>query len=415
MNNLLNNDPEIASLIKHEEERQRYGINLIASENYVYPEVLEVMGSVLANKYAEGYPGKRYYAGCEWVDQAESLAIERSKALFNAEHVNVQPHSGSAANMAVLMAVLKPGDNVMGMSLTSGGHLTHGHPASFSGLLYNAVAYDVDPITELLDYDKIETLAQKHKPKLIIAGASSYSRIIDFEKFHAIAQSINAKLLVDCAHTAGLIAAGLYPNPVPFADFVTATTHKTLRGPRGGFIMCKKEYQDSIDRAVFPLVQGGPFMNAIAAKAVAFKRAQEDQFKGYLQQSLLNAQAMVGAFKERGYRIVSDGTDTHLFVVDLRNNIRHSEIDLNSGTLRSEVLRSNDLSGKPANFSGKDAEKVLEEAGIYVSRSTIPFDKQKPWLGSGIRIGTLAITCKGFTENESILLAHRLDEILSSL
>ncbi len=384
MKKLTTQDPDLASIIKHEEERQRTGITLIASENYAYPEVHEIMGSVLSNKYAEGYPGKRYYAGCEWVDAAETLAIKRCKKLFNAEHVNVQPHAGSSANMAVYMAVLKPGDTILGMSLSSGGHLTHGASVSFSGTLYSSISYTVDTLTELIDYEKIEKLAHHHKPKLIIAGASSYSRFIDFEKFKTIARSVDAYLLADCAHTIGLIAAEMHPNPLPFADFVTATTHKTLRGPRGGFIMCKNEYREQIDRAVFPLLQGGPFMNAIAAKAFTFKQAQEVEFATYQQQAVSNAQAMVEAFKELGYRIVSDGTDTHLFVIDLRNK----------------------------NISGLDAEKALERAGIYVSRSTIPFDTQKPWITSGIRIGTLALTSRGLKEKETIQLVQQVDKAI---
>ena len=383
MSSLLT-DPEIDSIIKHEEERQRDGLTLIASENYAYREVLEVIGSVFTNKYAEGYPGKRYYAGCEWADQAEILAIERCKKLFKAEHVNVQPHSGSSANMAAYMALLQPGDSIMGMSLSSGGHLTHGHNVSFSGVLYKSVSYTVDATSELLDYDHIETLARQYKPKLIIAGASSYSRILDFEKFHALAKSVGAYLVADCAHTAGLIAAGLYPNPFPYADVVTATTHKTLRGPRGGFIMCKQEFADRIDRAVFPLLQGGPFMNVIAAKAVTFKLAQEADFIAYQKQALKNAQAMIEVFQERGYRIVSDGTDTHLFVLDLTNK----------------------------KITGKDAEKALEKENIYVSRSLIPFDPQSPLITSGIRIGTLALTAKGLKEKGLKEVVHLIDQIL---
>lgn len=382
----ITTDPTLASIIEHEQERQRNGTTLIASENYAYPEVYDIMGSVLSNKYAEGYPGKRYYAGCEWVDAAETLAIDRCKKLFDAQHANVQPHAGSSANMAVYMSVLKPGDTILGMSLPSGGHLTHGAGVSFSGVLYNSVAYSVDATTELLDYAKIEELAHKHKPKLIIAGASSYSRIIDFQRFHTIARSVDAYLLADCAHTIGLIAAGLYQNPSGYADFVTATTHKTLRGPRGGFILCKQEQKERIDRAVFPLIQGGPFMNAIAAKAFTFNRAQEESFKNYQRQAVVNAQAMVRIFKELGYRVVSDGTDTHLFVLDLRNK----------------------------NNTGLRAERLLEKAGIYVSRSTIPFDEQKPSIGSGLRIGTLALTTLGCDEAKVEEIARHVNAILSS-
>lgn len=384
MDSLFSNDPALETIIRREEERQRDGITLVASENYAYPEVHAIMGSDLANKYAEGYPGKRYYSGCTWVDQAENLAIERCKELFGTEHVNVQPHAGSSANMAALMALLKPGDTLMGMSLSSGGHLTHGHKVSFSGVFYNSVTYHVDPQSEQLNYTKIEELATKHRPRLIIAGASSYSQHIDFEKFHGIAQSVNAYLLADCAHTIGLIAAGLHQSPIPFADIVTATTHKTLRGPRGGFIMCKKEYQEIIDRAVFPLLQGGPFMNAIAAKAFAFKQAQEKAFKDYQKQAVLNASAMVDQFKELGYRIVSGGTETHLFVLDLSSK----------------------------HITGLAAEKALEKAGIFVSRSTIPYDTQPPWIGSGIRIGTLALTTRGMKITEVQEIAVYVDSVL---
>lgn len=382
----LLNDPELSAIIEHEEERQREGITLIASENSAYPEIGAIMASVLANKYAEGYPGKRYYAGCHWVDQAEQLAIDRCKKLFKADHANVQPHAGSSANMAVYMAVLQPGDTIMGMSLASGGHITHGHSVSFSGVLYKSVPYIVNPTTEQLDYDQIEDLARKHKPKLIIAGASSYSRFIDFEKFSTIARSVNAYLMADCAHTIGLIAANLHPQPFPSTDFVTATTHKTLRGPRGGFIACKKEFQESIDRAVFPLLQGGPFMQAIAAKAYAFKRAQETDFVSYQKQALLNAHAMVTAFKELGYRIVSGGTDVHMFVIDLRNK----------------------------QLTGREAERLLEKERIYVSRSLIPFDTEKPAITSGIRIGTLALTSQGFKETDMMGIVHKINMVLTA-
>ncbi len=378
-------DTQLADLLHHEQERQRTGISLIASENTAYKEVDALMGSVLANKYAEGYPDKRYYAGCGWVDQIETLAIERCKNLFNAQHANVQPHAGSLANMAVYMAVLKPGDTILGMSLSSGGHLTHGQPMSFSGILYNSVFYTVDPDTELLDYTLIEELAHTHKPKLIIAGSSSYSRFIDFEKMKDIARSVSAYLLADCAHTIGLIAAGLHPSPFPQADFVTATTHKTLRGPRGGFILCSAAYKQQIDRAVFPVLQGGPFMHAIAAKALAFKKAQESEFKTYQQAAVQYATLMVDAFKERGYRVVSNGTDMHLFVIDLRNK----------------------------NITGFEAEKRLEQADIFVSRSLVPFDPQKPSITSGIRLGTLSMTSRGVTEKEVLSLVERIDAVLT--
>lgn len=384
MNKITRSDHELSSLIEREETRQREGITLIASENFAYPEVGEIMASGLGNKYAEGYPGKRYYAGCEWVDKIEELAIEHCKGLFGTQHVNVQPHCGSTANMAVYMSVLQLGDTIMGMSMASGGHLTHGSKVSFSGTLYKSVAYTVDITTELFDYEHINQLAERYKPKLIIAGASSYSRSIDYEKFSAIAQSVDAYLLADCAHTIGLIAAGLHPNPFPYADFVTATTHKTLRGPRGGFIMCKDKYREQIDRAVFPLLQGGPFMHAIAAKAFAFKMAGEEAFKRYQQQAIKNAQAMVRTFQELGYRIVSNGTDTHLFVLDLSDK----------------------------NITGKEAESRLEKAGIYVSRSLIPDDIQKPMVTSGIRIGTLAITARGIQESDCISIVHTINKII---
>lgn len=384
MTTLKTIDPAIYALIGTEEKRQQDGITLIASENRAHPAVLEALGSSLTNKYAEGYPGKRYYAGCEWVDEIETLAIERCKELFQAEHANVQPHAGSSANMAIYLAVLKPGDTLMGMSLSSGGHLTHGASISFSGIFYNTVAYDVDPHTGLLDYNQVESLARHHKPKLIIAGGSAYSRIIDAEKFQQIARSVGAHLLIDCAHTAGLIATGLYPNPMPYADFITATTHKTLRGPRGGFILCKDEFKERIDRAVFPGLQGGPFMNTIAAKAVSFTLAAQAEFKEYQQQALRNAQAFVTVFKQLGYHIVSDGTDTHLFVIDLSNK----------------------------NITGREAERALEKNGIYVSRSLVPFDTQKPWVTSGIRIGTLAITVRGYKEQQAESAAVLIDQIL---
>ncbi len=383
---LITDDPEIAELLRLEEARQRDGIDLIASENYAYESVHEAMGSVFANKYAEGYPGKRYYAGCEYVDAVEQLAIDRCKKLFHAEHANVQPHAGSSANMAVYMAVLKPGDTIMGMSLASGGHLTHGHAVSFSGMLYKSACYDVDSTTEYIDYDDLERKAREYKPKLIIVGGSSYSRIIDFERVAAIAKSVNAHVLADCAHLVGLIATGLYPNPFPHVDFVTGTTHKTLRGPRGGFILCKEQWKDAIDRAVFPMLQGGPFMNAIAAKAVCFKKALEPDFLAYQKRTLSLAQEMITAFKELGYRIVSDGSDTHLFVIDLRNK----------------------------GITGRDAEKALESKGIYVSRSAIPFDPEKPYKGSGIRIGMLALAARSISQQDLLKIAHAIDFVISA-
>ncbi len=386
MNNLKNFDSEIDQLINSEKLRQSTGINLIASENYVSQSILEATGSVLTNKYAEGYPNKRYYAGCEFIDQIEEIAIKRCKELFKAEHVNVQPHSGSQANMAVYNAILSPGDTIMGMSLSSGGHLTHGHSVNFSGSIYKTVQYDVDPNNHQLNYDNIEKLAQIHKPKLIIAGASAYSRFIDFERFSKIAKSIGAYLMADIAHIAGLIAVQLHPSPIEYADFVTSTTHKTLRGPRGGLIMCKEKYKTEIDRAIMPGTQGGPFMHIIAAKAVAFKEALQPDFKAYQQQVIKNAQAMVKRFQELGYKIVTDGTDNHLFIIDLKNK----------------------------NITGKKAQELLDKANIFVSRSAIPFDDEKPWITSGIRIGTPAITTQGFKEKDVEIIVDKIDKILKN-
>ena len=384
MKSLLKHDAQIAQLLSQEQTRQNTSTNLIASENYAPAAVLEALSSTLTNKYAEGYPTKRYYSGCTIVDQVEILAIERCKQLFGAEHANVQPHSGSQANMAVLSAVLKPGDTLLGMSLASGGHLTHGHTHNFSGNLYTTVQYAVHPDTELLDYDAIEALAHTHKPKILIAGASAYSRTLDFERFAHIARSINAYFMADIAHIAGLIAAGLHPSPLAHADFVTSTTHKTLRGPRGGLIMCKNNYKDLIDRAIMPGIQGGPFMHVIAAKAVAFKLALEPEFTAYQAQVIKNAQAMAQEFISLGYRIVSGGTDNHLFIVDLSTH----------------------------DITGRAAELLLEQAGITVSRSCIPFDTQKPWVTSGIRIGTPAITTQGYSTEQARQLVHIMHDIL---
>lgn len=377
-------DQEIAALIKEEQARENNTINLIASENYAPQEVLEATGSVFTNKYAEGYPGKRYYSGCGVIDEVEKLAIIRCKDLFHAEHANVQPHSGSQANMAVYFAMLQPGDTILGMGLREGGHLTHGHSVNFSGKLFNNVSYAVNPQTERLDYDHILTLAQQHKPKLIIAGASAYSRTIDFEKFASIAASVGALLLADIAHIAGLVAAGLHPSPFPHADFVTTTTHKTLRGPRGGIVMCKEKYAAALDRAVMPGMQGGPFMNVIAAKAVCFALALQPDFATYQQQVISNAHTLANSLQQRGYRIVAGGTDNHLFIVD--------------------------LSGK--NISGNDAQIALEQAGITVSKSCIPFDTASPWKTSGIRLGTPAVTTRGMKEHEMGVLAHIIDSVL---
>jgi len=379
-------DKALFDLINAETDRQETTINLIASENYASKEVREATGSVLTNKYAEGYPGKRYYAGCAVVDEVEQIAIDRCKTLFQADHVNVQPHSGSQANMAAYFAILKPGNTILGMSLAEGGHLTHGHPVNFSGQLYNVVQYHVNPQTELIDYDEIERLAQTHKPKLIIAGASAYSRSIDFERFARIAKNAGALLLADIAHIAGLIAAGLHPNPFPHADIVTSTTHKTLRGPRGGLIMCKQEFAEKIDKAVMPGIQGGPFMNVITAKAVAFYEASLPTFKTYQQQVIANAQRLAQELSNLGYRIVAKGTDNHLLIVDLRSK----------------------------KITGRQAEQALDTAGITASRSCIPHDPEKPWITSGIRLGTPAISSRGIREQEMTIIAKLIDEVLSN-
>ncbi|ACI19421.1 serine hydroxymethyltransferase [Dictyoglomus thermophilum] len=379
-------DPEIYEAIKSEEYREEYHLELIASENFVSRAVLEAQGSVLTNKYAEGYPGKRYYGGCMYVDKVEDIARERVKTIYGAEHANVQPHSGSQANMAVYFVVLNPGDNVLGMNLAHGGHLTHGSPVNFSGKLYNFYFYGVDRDTEMINYDSVWNLAKEVKPKLIVAGASAYPRIIDFEKFAQIAEDVGAYFMVDMAHIAGLVAAGLHPSPVPYAHFVTSTTHKTLRGPRGGFILCKKEFAKEIDKAVFPGIQGGPLMHVIAAKAVAFKEAMTPEFKEYQKQIILNAKAMAEELMRLGYRLVSGGTDNHLMLVDLRDK----------------------------GITGKEAEKALEEAGITVNKNAIPFDPQPPTVTSGIRIGTPALTTRGMKEDEMRYVARLIHEVLSN-
>jgi glycine hydroxymethyltransferase len=379
-------DEEIWKQIENEKHRQKKALNLIASENIAPIEIQEVMASCLSNKYAEGYPGRRYYSGCQFIDEIEKLAIQRAKKLFRAEHANVQPHAGSQANMAVYHATLKPGDTVLGMQLSSGGHLTHGHPANFSGSLYNFVSYGVHKETECIDYDEVEQLALEHKPKLIVCGASAYSRIIDFEKFGAIAQKVGAYLMADMAHIAGLVATELHPSPIPFADFVTSTTHKTMRGPRGAFILCKKEHEKAIDKAVMPGTQGGPFMHAIGAKAIMFKNATEDSFKKYQQQVIKNAAAMAEEFKKRGYRIVSEKTENHLMLIDLQSK----------------------------NITGKDAEIVLAQNEIYVNRNTIPFDPQSPFITSGIRVGTPLITSQGKTEKDISEIVSRIDSLLKN-
>lgn len=378
-------DPEIAATIADEERRLAYNLEMIASENFVSEAVLEAMGSVLTNKYAEGYPSKRYYGGCEFVDVAENIARERAKQIFGCEHVNVQPHSGSQANMGVYLAVLNYGDTILGMNLAHGGHLTHGHPLNFSGRSYNIVPYGVTTDTEQIDYDELERLAHEHKPKLILCGASAYSRIIDFERIGRIARDVGAHSMADIAHIAGLIAAGLHPSPVPHMDFVTTTTHKTLRGPRAGMIMCRAQFQKEIDRAVFPTIQGGPLMHVVAAKAVCFKEALEASFKDYQSQVIRNAKALAEALAGAGFRIVSGGTDNHLMLVDV-------------------FVRG---------LTGAQAERALERAAITVNKNAIPFDTQPPMKASGIRIGTPALTTRGMKEAEMQQIAEWISEVVA--
>jgi glycine hydroxymethyltransferase len=380
-------DPELADALEGELGRQRDKIELIASENFVSRAVLEAQGSVLTNKYAEGYPGRRYYGGCEWVDVAERLAIQRAKELFGAEHANVQPHAGAPANTAVYFAFLKPGDTVLGMNLAHGGHLTHGHELNYSGVYYNFVPYGVMPQNERIDYDALADLARQHRPKMVVAGASAYPRIIDFERMGQIAAEVGAMLFVDMAHIAGLVAAGLHPNPVPYADFVTTTTHKTLRGPRGGMILCKEKYAKEIDRAVFPGLQGGPLMHIIAAKAVAFKEALTPEFRSYQQQIVNNAAALSAALQAEGLRLVSGGTDNHLMLVDLRSKT----------------------------MTGRQAEKLLDEASITVNKNAIPFDPEPPLRTSGIRVGTPAVTTRGMKEPEMAEIARLISGVLSGV
>jgi glycine hydroxymethyltransferase len=381
---MFENDRKISELIGQELKRQETTLSLIASENYAPANILQAVGSVLSNKYAEGLPGKRYYAGCSIIDSVEMIAIERCKALFNAEHANVQPHAGSQANMAVYMSCLQPGDTVMGMDLAAGGHLTHGFSGNFSGQLYKVVSYGVDPETECINYDAVLRLAEQHRPKLIIAGASAYSRTIDFEKFSQIAKSVGAFFLADIAHIAGLVAARLHPSPIVCADFVTSTTHKTLCGPRGAFIMCKKEHAQAIDKKVMPGIQGGPFANSIAAKAICFGNALQESFMPYQKQIITNARVMADTLNSLGYRIVSGGTDNHMFIVDLTAQ----------------------------RVTGKQAEGALEIAGIIVSRSCIPCDTQKPMIGSGIRIGSSAMTTRGMTDIQAVAIAHLIHEVI---
>ena len=378
-------DKQIQEAILKERERQLYNIELIASENYVSKDVLEAAGSILTNKYAEGYPSKRYYGGCEHVDVVEDIARERAKKLFGAEHVNVQPHSGSQANMGVYMAVLEPGDTVLGMNLTAGGHLTHGHPLNFSGINYEFYSYGVSKETETIDYEAYKKQVEEIKPKLVVAGASAYSRIIDFEFMAKVAHDNGALFMVDMAHIAGLVAAGVHPSPFPYADIVTTTTHKTLRGPRGGVIMCKKEFAADIDRAVFPGMQGGPLMHIIAAKAQCFYEVQQPEFKDYAKQIIKNAKAMEKVFKEEGFRLVAGGTDNHLLLVDVKAS---------------------------CGISGKKAQRLLDEINITANKNAIPFDTEKPFKASGIRIGTPAMTTKGFKEEDfeevARIIAYRL-------
>ena len=384
-NTIANVDPELWAAIQNENRRQEDHIELIASENYTSPAVMEAQGSQLTNKYAEGYPGKRYYGGCEYVDIAEQLAIDRAKALFGAEYANVQPNSGSQANQAVYMSVLKPGDTILGLSLAHGGHLTHGASVNASGKLYNAIQYGLDA-NEEIDYDQVQALATAHKPKMIVAGASAFALVIDWKRFRAIADSVGAYLFVDMAHYAGLIAGGVYPSPVGIADFVTTTTHKTLRGPRGGIILAKAEYEKVLNSAIFPGIQGGPLMHVIAAKAVALKEAASKEFKVYQKQVVDNARVMAMVLHERGLRIVSGRTDSHLFLVDLQAK----------------------------NITGKDAETVLGRAHITVNKNAIPIDPQKPFVTSGIRIGSPAMTTRGFKELEAEQLAHLIADVLDA-
>lgn len=380
-------DEEVFKAISNEFRRQQEHLEMIASENYTSYAVMEAQGSVLTNKYAEGLPFKRYYGGCEYVDIVEDLAIQRLKKIFNAEHANVQPHSGSQANQAVFFSQLQPGDTILGMRLDHGGHLTHGAKVNVSGIVFNSVQYGLHPETELIDYDEVYRLAKEHKPKMIIAGASAYSRIIDWAKFKEIADEVGALLMVDMAHYAGLVAGGAYPSPVPYADFVTSTTHKTLRGPRGGIILCKEKYAKDIDKWVFPRLQGGPLMHVIAGKAVAFKEALSEEFKQYAHQVVKNAQALAEELKALGLRIVSGGTDSHMMLVDLR----------------------------PLNVKGNQAEEALGKANITVNKNAIPYDPEKPTITSGIRLGTAALTTRGMKENDMRRIAQNIVKVLKNL
>lgn len=384
--NLTKTDKEIEKLINEEFKRQQESIELIASENFTSKAVMEAMGSYLTNKYAEGYPKKRYYGGCHVVDKIEEIAIERAKKLFNAEHVNVQPHSGSQANMAVYFSVLNHGDTVLGMDLSNGGHLTHGSSVNFSGRLFNFISYGVNKETEEIDYEEVRKLALKHKPKMIVAGASAYSRKIDFKKFSEIAKEIDAYLMVDMAHIAGLVATNLHESPVPYADFVTSTTHKTLRGPRGGFIICKEKYAKILDKNIFPGIQGGPLLHVIAGKAVCFKEALDEKFTEYMKQVVLNAKTLADELKKYGFKLVSDGTDNHLILLDLTNK----------------------------NITGKETEALLDMVGITVNKNTIPNETRSPFITSGIRIGTPAITTRGFKEIDMKEIASIINDVIEN-
>jgi glycine hydroxymethyltransferase len=387
MKSLKEVDPDIYELIFQEKKRETSKILMIASENYASKAVMEAQGSLFTNKYAEGYPGRRYYGGCEYADEVERLAQERAKKLFNVEHVNVQPHSGTQANMAVYFAMLQPGDTIMGMSLPHGGHLSHGSPVNFTGKLYKTVFYGVNKETGYIDMEEVRRLANEHKPKIIITGASAYPRIIDFKAFAEIAKEVGAYLMADIAHIAGLIVTGLHPSPVPYSDFITTTTHKTLRGPRGGIVMCKADYAKAIDKAVFPGIQGGPLVHVIAAKAVAFQEALSEDFKEYQQKVIKNAKTLAEALKKKGFKLVSDGTDNHLMLVDLTN----------------------------FNITGKEAEEALDKAGITVNKNTIPFDTKPPTVTSGIRIGTPSVTTRGMGEQEMEEIAEIIERVIKNI
>ncbi len=379
-------DPDVYRFIQYELERQTNQLELIASENIVSQAVLEAQGSIFTNKYAEGYPNRRYYGGCDYADEVESIAVRRAKEIFDAEYANVQPHSGSQANMAVYFATLKPGDKVLGMDLAHGGHLTHGASVSFSGQLFNFISYGVDRETETINMEEVERIAFENRPKMIVAGASAYPRVIDFEGFRRIADQIGALFMVDMAHIAGLVAAGVHPSPVPYADFVTSTTHKTLRGPRGGLILAREKYAKSLDSKIFPGIQGGPLVHVIAAKAVAFKEAMHQSFREYQQQVVVNARVLADRLKEHGFRIVSGGTDNHLLLVDLQNK----------------------------NITGKEAEELLEDAGLTVNKNAIPFDSQSRFVTGGIRIGTPAVTTRGLKEKEMVRIADWINRVITS-